>query len=111
MRKIKEAKNKLCLTFIYIFILIILWCFNVPCLFKRFLGIECIGCGMSRAFFSALRLDFIAAFRFHPMFWSMPILYLYFLYDGKVIGKKIIDTIILGLIFLGFVLSWVLKFL
>ena len=38
------------------------------CPAKLFLGIPCPGCGLTRAYFSALRLDFAAAFRYHPLF-------------------------------------------
>ena len=110
MRKVKELKNKLFLTFLYLAVLMVLWYFKVPCLFKHFLRVECIGCGMSRAVLSAIRLDFESAFSFHPMFWSLPILYLYFLYDGKVIGKKIIDISVLLGILIGFLINWILKF-
>lgn len=110
IKEIKEIKNKLLLTFFYIAILIILWLFNVPCFFKHFLGIECIGCGMTRAVLSALKFDFKTAFMYHSMFWSLPILYIYFLFDGKVIGKKFIDTGILVAIIIGFLLNWILKF-
>ena len=109
MRKIKEIKNKLYLTFSYIIILVIFWILQVPCFFKHFLGFECIGCGMTRAILCALKLDFRAAFAYHPMFWSMPLLYLYFLFDGSVIGKKIPDILVLSMIALGFVLHWLLK--
>ena len=109
MRRIKELKNKLLLTSFYIIILIILWFLKVPCLFRHFLKIECVGCGMTRAVLSALKFDFKAAFMYHSMFWSVPILYIYFLLDGKVIGKKIPDTIILTAIFIGFLLNWIIK--
>lgn len=111
MKKIKEIKNKLFLTFFYIIILIIFWCLKVPCLFKHIFGIECIGCGMTRAILSALKFNLKSAFMYHSMFWSIPILYIYFLFDGKVIGKKIIDTGILMAIFMGFALNWGLKFI
>ena len=111
MRKIKEIKNKLSLTVFYILILVIFWLLQVPCLFKHFFGLECIGCGMTRALLCALQFDFRAAFAYHPMFWAMPLLYLYFLFDGNVIGKKIPDTLILSSIFLGFLLQWFFKIL
>ena len=111
MRKITELKNKLILTGGYLILLGILWYFKVPCLFVHFFDIECIGCGMSRAMISVLKFDFVDAFHYHPMFWSMPILYVYFLFDGKVLGKKILDVLIIVFIFLGFVLNWVIKLL
>lgn len=109
MRRIKELKNKLLLTVFCIAVLFVFWYFKVPCLYKCFFGIECMGCGMSRAFWSALRLDFTAAFSYHPMFWSVPILYLYFLYDGKLLGKRWVDTTVLVLIAAGFVINWIVK--
>lgn len=109
MRRIKELKNKLILTAIYIVILLLFWYLGVPCIYKHFLGINCPGCGMSHAFFAALRFDFAAAFSYHPMFWSMPILYLYFLFDGRLLGKKHLDYTALILIAIGFFINWLLN--
>lgn len=38
------------------------------CPFKFFLGVPCLGCGMTRALISCLKLDFVAAFNYHPLF-------------------------------------------
>ena len=111
MKKIKELKSKLLLTLFYIIILYIFRMLGVPCIFKHFFGIECIGCGMTRAILSALRLDFKKAFMYHSMFWSIPVLYIYFIFDGKAIGRKIPDMIVLTVIFIGFILNWILKFI
>lgn len=110
MGRIKQLKNSLLITAIYFAILAVFWAFDIPCIFQHFLGISCPGCGMTRAFISALRLDFKAAFAYHPMFWSMPILYLYFLFNGKLFNKKLIDYGVLILIALGFIINWVVKF-
>lgn len=40
---------------------------GVTCPIKYFTGISCAGCGMSRAWLALLRLDFSAAFAFHPL--------------------------------------------
>lgn len=37
------------------------------CPFRFFFGISCPGCGMTRALLAALRLDFAAAFSYHPV--------------------------------------------
>lgn len=37
-------------------------------------GIPCMGCGMTRAFAALLRLDFAAAFAYHPLVFAMPFL-------------------------------------
>lgn len=109
MKRIKHLKNKLALTATYIVVLLVFWFFGVPCLYKHFLGVECIGCGMTRAYFSLLKFDFAAAFSYHPMFWSVPIVYLYFLFDGKLLGKKYLDYTVLILIAIGFLINWVSK--
>jgi len=44
------------------------------CPFKSVLGVPCLACGMTRAFFSLLRLDFRQAFRYHPLFFTVPFL-------------------------------------
>lgn len=41
---------------------------GIPCLFRSITGLECPGCGNTRAAFALLRLDFGAAFRYNPMF-------------------------------------------
>ncbi len=109
MRKIKDLKSKLTLTLIYAVILLLFWIHKLPCVFLRFLGIRCPGCGMSHAIWAALRLDFAAAFCYHPMFWAMPILYLYFLYDGKLFGKKCIDYGFLIFCGVGFLVNWIIR--
>ena len=38
-----------------------------PCLFYRFTGYQCPGCGNTRAALALLRLDFGAAFRLNPL--------------------------------------------
>ena len=41
---------------------------GVTCPIKFLTGISCPGCGMSRAWLAALRLDWRVAFAFHPLF-------------------------------------------
>lgn len=43
--------------------------FSLPplCLFRRFFGIDCPGCGLTRCFVSAAHGDFSAALQFHPV--------------------------------------------
>ncbi len=106
MGRIKELKNSLLLTAIYIAILLVFWAFDIPCFFKEFLGINCPGCGMSRAVLSAVKFDFYRAFSYHPMFWSLPVLYLYFLFGGKVFNKKYLDYGVLIFIAFGFLINW-----
>ncbi len=91
----------------YAVLLLILSYFQVPCLFQATLGLPCPGCGMTRAIRSLLHFDFAAAFSFHPMVFSLPILFLYLLKDGGLFQKKQWDYVLLGFIGLGFVVHWV----
>ena len=82
---------------------------NTTCIVKSIVGFPCPGCGMTRAVISALRLDFTAAFALHPMFWSVPILALYFLYDGRLFNNKKINYGILIAIGMGFLFNWIAR--
>ena len=108
MKQITQLNVKISFTLIYFIIVGIFWFFNIPCFSQYLFNIPCPGCGISRAVFSAFRLDFVTAFRFHPMFWSLPILYLYFLYDGKLFKNKSINLLLFVLITFGFILNWIL---
>lgn len=46
--------------------------FPIGCPLKHLTGLPCPSCGMTRAWFAALRLDFEAAFFWHPLFWAVP---------------------------------------
>lgn len=50
----------------------ILLLLDVGCLFRHITGIPCPGCGMTRAHLAAMRLDFQAAFWYHPL-WFLPL--------------------------------------
>ncbi len=50
---------------------VILALLGAGCPIKFLTGISCGGCGMSRAWLCALRLDFAGAFEYHPLFWSV----------------------------------------
>lgn len=43
------------------------------CPIKLFTGISCPGCGMTRAIRAALRLNFAAAFHYHPLWALVPV--------------------------------------
>lgn len=45
---------------------------HLPCPIYYITGISCPGCGMTRALFAALRLDFAAAFHYHPLWIGLP---------------------------------------
>ena len=52
---------------------LVLYLLDIGCVFRLMTGIPCPGCGMTRAWLAALRLDFAAAIAYHPLFWAVPI--------------------------------------
>ena len=111
MRKIQNPKTKLAVFLLLPVLYLIMYLLDTTCIVKSILGVPCPGCGMTRAAICAIRLDFIGAFEYHAMFWSLPLLVLYFLYDGCVFRNKKINAIVLATIALGFFLNWLIRFL
>ena len=71
--------------------------------------VPCFGCGMTRAFVSALRLDFASAFSYHPMFWSLPLIALYYWRDGKVFKSEKGNTFVFFALFIGFLFVGIMR--
>ena len=68
----------------YLFIMyLVLHYSGIGCVFLYAFGIPCPGCGMTRAAFSLLRLDIIAAWRYNPLIFAMPYVFTYILFDLK----------------------------
>lgn len=109
MEKIKNIKEKVILTIIYLSMVTCAYFLNFSCIYMKFFNVPCPGCGMTRAFFMALRLDFVSAFKFHFMFWSVPILYLYFLFDGKLFKNKKMNLTVIIAIGCGFLINWIYR--
>lgn len=94
----------------YSVLIAVLYVLKVPCLFQHFFHIPCFGCGMTRALLSAVRLDFISAFKYHPMFWSVPLLLVFLFKNGNLFSKRA-DKIILIFIASGFLINWIIQIL
>ena len=80
---------------------------DVPCLLHHFFPVPGPGCGISRAWISALHFHFREAFSFHPMFWSVPILYGYVLRQCRVFRNQVVNWWILSLILLGWAANYI----
>jgi hypothetical protein len=107
--KIKNIKEKI---IIFIMLLVATGMYRVlkiPCIVLHITGIECLGCGMTRALLSALRFDFVSAFEYHRMFWSLPIIGLYVLFDGKLFKNRVLNYAVIILIGAGFILNWAMN--
>lgn len=87
-----------------------IWILNSwGCVFRRLTGIPCVACGMNRAWHAVLRLDFRAAFRYHPMFWSVPVFALYGIFDFRLFRNKKIDDWLLGLLLAALFGSYLIR--
>lgn len=49
---------------------------SIPCMFHELTDLYCPGCGITRMFFSLLKLDFYQAFRYNPLVFCYLILYI-----------------------------------
>ena len=107
MKPIPQRKYKLLVLGLVAAAVLLARILEMPCFFLEYLGFPCPGCGMTRAVFSALRLDLAAAFSYHWMFWSVPILLAFFLLDGKLFKQKLLNRLILLLIGGGFIANWI----
>ena len=82
---------------------------GIGCPIRYLTGVSCPGCGMTRAVRALFELDFKSAFEYHPMVFSMPLVFLYILKNGRIIKNKLINNTILILICLGFILNYIIK--
>lgn len=52
---------------------------GIPCLFHKFTGLLCPGCGITRMILSILRLDFKSAFQYNQVIFIFSPIILYFI--------------------------------
>ncbi|GAB1857604.1 DUF2752 domain-containing protein [Flavobacteriaceae bacterium MHTCC 0001] len=50
--------------------------YMLPCLSKKFFGIECMGCGLQRSFFLLIQGEFVAAFKMYPAIYPLVLLFI-----------------------------------
>ncbi len=63
--------------------------FKIPCLIHEITNLYCPGCGITRMFFSIIRLDFYQAFRFNPLVFTLLVLYIIVKCYGFIRNKDI----------------------
>ncbi|MEP3836146.1 MAG: DUF2752 domain-containing protein [Algibacter sp.] len=76
--------------------------YMLPCLNKKLLGVDCMGCGMQRAIALIFRGEFVEAFHMYPAIYSLITLFLIiginiffkFKHSNKIIGTLAILTVV-----------------
>lgn len=107
----RKIKVKLIFTSLYLFYVILAYYLHIPCIFKFTCKIICPGCGMTKAVIFALQLNLVEAFKCHPMFWSIPILFFIFLDDGTIFKNVQLKTQIQMIIIILFFCTYILRLL
>ena len=107
--KIKNLSEKLITLGIVAVIVAVMYILGVQCFFKWLFKISCPGCGMTRAWISIFKFDFSAAFRYHPMFWSVPILGALYLFDGRIFKHTWLNYAVTIGILAGFFACWIVR--
>lgn len=91
-------------------LVLLLWVrFDLHCPVRSLTGILCPGCGMARAWQAFFRLDIAGAFAYHPMFWAVPVVALFVLYDCRLFASQKINTAVLLGILLGVGICYALR--
>jgi hypothetical protein len=85
--------------------------YMLPCLTKKFLGIECFGCGLQRSVILLFQGEFMAAFYMYPAIYTL-ILFAGFLvinlfYNFKYAEKIKLILVVLNVVII--VISYIIK--
>lgn len=60
----------------------------LPCLNKSLFGVDCLGCGIQRAFILLIKGDFIAAFKMYPAIYTLLLFGLFLMITYKLRFKN-----------------------
>ena len=102
----KSFKHKMIECLALLIFCVFIYILKMPCIIKTIFDIECPGCGLTRAYTSLFQLDIKKAFEYNPMFWSIPIVFLLYLFGDIAYKYKIVFDAISNLICIGFLLLW-----
>lgn len=80
---------------------------GIGCPIKFATGISCPGCGMTRAWLYAITLRLDLAFAYHPLFWTVPPLFLIAALRQRLNARVVRAVFIAALV--AFLTVWVLR--
>lgn len=67
-----------------------MYAFDIRCFFKLATGFDCMSCGMTRAYLALFTGNVSSAFYYHPLFWSVPIIYAVLFFRRKFSARFLI---------------------
>lgn len=82
---------------------------SMECIYLKYFHVICPGCGMTRAINAIMHFQFKKAFYCHPMVYSLPVILLYIVTDGKPIKNRCINNVVLIFIGIGFLINYIIK--
>lgn len=77
--------------------------YMLPCLNKKLLGVDCLGCGFQRAFLLLIKGDFVEAFKMYPAIYTLILFFGFvilqqfytFKYGSKIVISLMITNILI----------------
>jgi hypothetical protein len=97
--------------FILALYLFVIYFFDIGCPIKSLTGLACPTCGLSRAYGALLNLDLKTAFYYHPLFWFIPVVILFYIHTKKpVFGSKKRELVFLLFALFLVVLVYLIRF-
>ena len=101
-------KDKLIVLLIFAAVVAVMYILKAPCVFELLLGVQCPSCGMTRAWLALLRFDVVGAFEYHSLFWTLPVVAVFFWLDGKLFKWNWLNyTVMIGIAVL-YLIRWLL---
>lgn len=105
MDRIKKYSDKI-IGVVVVCIVLVSYIF-IGCPIKRVTGVSCMGCGMTRAFWSLATLHFKESFYYHPL-WPLVLAWIpIFIFRDK-INKKLFKVFV-GITIAAFIVVWILR--
>ena len=111
IQKMKKSyyKENIIFILVYCFAVLCAYILELPCIWRYLTGFPCPGCGITRALFAALNLDFRLALSYNFMFWSVPLLVLAVVMNGRIFKNRFLNRALFVFIGTGFFINWIIK--
>jgi hypothetical protein len=103
----KELLYRFLLLLIIVALTVLLYLLGVGCPIKYYTGISCPCCGMTRAVWAALHLDFSTACHYHPLYPLIPVMTVLLLLQNRLSRK--LTVLFWTLLFLLFLLVYLVR--